>query len=385
MCDSLVIDTKKIVLKNIEQLKVRAALEGKILTQKRGCRNVSVLEAFDVQLGKKVAILLSNRLLFKKKHKKRLPQTCINLIECCGGLSYAIYELRLYQQCELSFEDDGTIEYVDMLEYIFTLAKGMTPQRELSRDRITLPFCALCWRRTFASEHYCKQHHPSRNPKSYKSSKHRLITAIEKHSERIELKDDLYFYRQNKDRDSLLANKLYAWTASFSTPINEHNKELKNIKNLSVDEICKVLVEIIVSSYPKVSHKIVFPSYNREKKLSDWVVECIAAADEIDANLWKFKDQDLWLKKASNLELAQTFLNAISRMEAKITIDSFPVHFGPKKGSGENEELRAKILDSLEKQHRQGKKSNIAEIAREFGLSRQRVHKIIKDMKGRGE
>ena len=111
-------------------------------------------------------------------------------------------------------------------------------------------------------------------------------------------------------------------------------------------------------------------------------IKCLFWEDNGFVLYYKCSYKCIWLKNASNLELIQTFLNAVSRMKANSLLIHFQSILDRKRvHAGANEALLAKILDSLEKQRRQGKKSNIAEIAREFGLSRQRVHKIINDMK----
>jgi len=382
MCDFLAIDLKAVVIENLNRLEKRSVAKGKKLTQKRGSQNICVIEAFGVHLDKEIALLLVDRLTFKKKHQKRLPRTLLDLIECCGGLSNAIEQLRLYQRSNLAFEDQNTVEYVDMLEHLLTLAKGKTAQYGSVRGEFKLPFCALCWRRTFASQHYCKEHHPSRNPLVYKASKHRLITAIEKHSTKNDFKQQVFVYRQKESRDNLLAKRLYAWTGSFSKPANMHGGRLQGVDGLALSLVCDIIIEIVTSSYPNAHNLISFPTHNVEQNLSEWVVKCIASVDKFDAMLWQHKDNQLWLEKASSLEIVITFLHAVSRMEAKVKIDSLPIEFGPQRGTGADQALRANILELLDNQRSTGKKLNKAEIARALDLSRQRVHKIIKEMEG---
>ncbi|NOH31248.1 hypothetical protein [Vibrio mediterranei] len=371
------------VLENLEKLDREALAVGKRLTQKRGSQNLCVIDAFDTPMDTRLAEYLSNRLRFKKKYNGLVPRTARELIVYMGGIKSSIKVLQSYQKCASLSEPKSYVDAVDDLEYLLVLAKGKTAQHGLRNTPNPLPFCALCWRRIDGSLHYCRQHHPSRSSKNHKLAKYKLMKAIERHSSVESIISQLKGYKEFKARDRLLSKKLYTWTSSFSPNPNRLIHIWKSIENSPLREQSEAIVEALKSIYPVATAKFRFPEVGEElDELSDWVLKVLADFDESEAYCWLTKDDNVWLDNATDIEIMMTFANMVSRLEATLTIDALPVpKNGPDKGYGANQDLRSKLEQLVAQQKSSGTKINQSAIARELGLSRQRVNVLIKETK----
>ncbi|ELL0584023.1 hypothetical protein Q6U66_000642 [Vibrio vulnificus] len=377
---------KKLVLDNLSTIEAEALATGKRLTQKRGSQNLCVIDAFAVPLESHFAKCFSSRFSFKKKYEGLEPSSVYELIVFLGGIGASIEALQNYQKkvkkASLS-EHEGVLNVIGTIEYLLVLAKGKTAQHGLKIAPSPLPFCALCWRRVEGSLNYCLKHHPSQSAGEHKSAKHKLFKAIERHGATENIKSQLRSYQEFKMRDRLLAKKMYMWTSSFSPNPNRLVHIWKSLENSSLRVKSEAIVEAIQSIYPAATAKLRFPEVGEElDELSDWILKVLADFDESEAYCWLTKDDNVWLDDATDIEIMMTFANMMSRLEAVLTIDALPVaKNGPVKGYGANQDLRSK-LEQLVVQHRySGKKINQSAIARELGLSRQRINVLIKEMK----
>ncbi len=371
------------VLENLEKLDREALAVGKRLTQKRGSQNLCVIDVFDTPMDIRLATYLSSHLTFKKKYNGLVPRSARELIIYLGGIKSSIEVLQSYQKCASLSEPKSYVDAVDDLEYLLVLAKGKTAQHGLRNTPNPLPFCALCWRRVEGSLHYCRQHHPSGSSKNHKFAKYKLMKAIERHSSVESIKSQLRGYKEFKARDRLLAKKLYTWTSSFSPNPNRLIHIWKSLENSSLRVKSEAIVEAIQSIYPAATAKLRFPEVGEElDELSDWVLKVLADFDESEAYCWLTKDDNVWLDDATDIEIMMTFANMMSRLEAVLTIDALPVaKNGPAKGYGANQDLRSKLEQLVTQQMSSGTKINQSAIARELGLSRQRVNVLIKELR----
>ncbi|MEH0666585.1 MarR family transcriptional regulator [Vibrio scophthalmi] len=377
---------KKLVLDNLSTIEAEALATGKRLTQKRGSQNLCVIDAFAVPLESHLAKCFSSRFSFKKKYEGLEPSSVYELIVFLGGIGASIKALQNYQKkvkkSSLS-EPDGVLNVIDTIEYLLVLAKGKTAQHGLKIAPSPLPFCALCWRRVEGSLNYCLKHHPSRSSGEHKSAKHKLFKAIERHGATENIKSQLRSYQEFKMRDQLLAKKLYMWTSSFSPNPNRLIHIWKSLENSSLRVKSEAIVEAIQSIYPAATAKLRFPEVGEElDELSDWVLKVLADFDESEAYCWLTKDDDVWLDDATDIEIMMTFANMVSRLEAVLTIDALPVaKNGPDKGFRANRDMRRKIKILMEEQIAERGSVNQAAIARDLGISRQRISKIVNSMK----
>lgn len=282
-----------------------------------------------------------------------------------------------------------SIDYMSTLEFLLIQAKGLTAQSDKKTNPFQLPFCAFCWRRTHSSQFYCLKHHSSRNKKEYNLSLYKVISAVEKYIDNPEDKEDVSYYKEITTRDNMLGKKLYRWTSLFSKPLNRIGINKNKLDTLLLISLLDYLINTIRLNYSKAYEIIVFPITDDMSSLSQWIIECTKSIDkamgeiEFQNQIWTvwFKSNDeASTRKDSQGTICLIFLNMISRLEAKIVIDSYTLKFGPDKGYRIDHDLRETIFSLRNKQLIEKGKINQAEIARSLGISRQRVHKILKEL-----
>ncbi|MGI9918627.1 helix-turn-helix domain-containing protein [Vibrio owensii] len=374
---------------NLKKLKSRSKTENKKLTQKKSPNGISVIEAFDVDLELEVSEVLMLNLRFLKTFADRKPNTIKEFVRFAGGVSASIDKLinfrtptsNLSPKTLLQDQNDEVIEYIDVIEQMLVKAKGLTPQRPSSDNTQTkhttlaLPFCALCYKRVNQSPYYCRDHHSSRNALAYKKTTRRLVSAVYRYSNDKSEKRNLNDYKRGDL--TLTAELLYRWLALFSVQPRMAIGSLNQVDKTKPDwtGYAKVILEFSKSHYPKAYEMIKGLEINRAS-YEDWIVEIARSlGGEIEGNLWRLKDSDIWLEASSNMQKSMTLLNCISRYEAFMIVCSFPIETGVIKGTNMDIEKRDRLKALLE-ERKVNPNITMNEIAKTLGISRTAVYKL---------
>ncbi len=131
----------------------------------------------------------------------------------------------------------------------------------------------------------------------------------------------------------------------------------------------KVILEFSKSYYPKAYEMIKDLEINRAS-YEDWIVEIARSlGGEIEGNLWRLKDADIWLETSSNMQKSMTLLNCISRYEAFMIVCSFPIETGVIKGTNMDIEKRDRLKALLEERKVNPPNITMNEIAKTLYIS----------------
>lgn len=374
---------------NLKKLEARSRSENKKLTQKKSSKGISVVDAFDISLERTVSKVLLLYIPFLKTFTGKEPDTIKEFVRFCGGVSSTIDKLIDFRTKSMSDEKKPTlqnqdilvIEYVDVIEQMLVKAKGLTPQRP-SSDKVSktysalaLPFCALCYKRVNQSSYFCREHHSSRNALAYKKATRRLVSAVYRYSNDKLEKCNLNDYKRGEL--TLTAELLYRWLALFSVQPRMAISRLSQVDKTEPDwtGYAKVILEFSKSYYPKAYEMIKDLEINRAS-YEDWIVEIARSlGGEIEGNLWRLKDADIWLETSSNIQKSMTLLNCISRYEAFMIVCSFPIETGVIKGTNMDIEKRDRLKALLE-ERKVNPNITMNEIAKTLGISRTAVYKL---------
>ncbi|WP_337161214.1 hypothetical protein [Vibrio alginolyticus] len=374
---------------NLKKLEARSRSENKKLTQKKSSKGISVVDAFDISLERTVSKVLLLYIPFLKTFTGKEPDTIKEFVRFCGGVSSTIDKLIDFRTKNMSDEKKPTlqnqdilvIEYVDVIEQMLVKAKGLTPQRP-SSDKVSktysalaLPFCALCYKRVNQSSYFCREHHSSRNALAYKKATRRLVSAVYRYSNDKLEKCNLNDYKRGEL--TLTAELLYRWLALFSVQPRMAISRLNQVDKTEPDwtGYAKVILEFSKSYYPKAYEMIKDLEINRAS-YEDWIVEIARSlGGEIEGNLWRLKDADIWLETSSNIQKSMTLLNCISRYEAFMIVCSFPIETGVIKGTNMDIEKRDRLKALLE-ERKVNPNITMNEIAKTLGISRTAVYKL---------
>lgn len=374
---------------NLKKLEARSRSENKKLTQKKSSKGISVVDAFDISLERTVSKVLLLYIPFLKTFTGKEPDTIKEFVRFCGGVSSTIDKLIDFRTKNMSDEKKSTlqnqdilvIEYVDVIEQMLVKAKGLTPQRP-SSDKVSktysalaLPFCALCYKRVNQSSYFCREHHSSRNALAYKKATRRLVSAVYRYSNDKSEKCNLNDYKRGEL--TLTAELLYRWLALFSVQPRMAISRLNQVDKTEPDwtGYAKVILEFSKSYYPKAYEMIKDLEINRAS-YEDWIVEIARSlGGEIEGNLWRLKDADIWLETSSNIQKSMTLLNCISRYEAFMIVCSFPIETGVIKGTNMDIEKRDRLKVLLE-ERKVNPNITMNEIAKTLGISRTAVYKL---------
>ncbi|HCG8563608.1 TPA: hypothetical protein NKA76_002727 [Vibrio parahaemolyticus] len=374
---------------NLKKLEARSRSENKKLTQKKSSKGISVVDAFDISLERTVSKVLLLYIPFLKTFTGKEPDTIKEFVRFCGGVSSTIDKLIDFRTKNMSDEKKPTlqnqdilvIEYVDVIEQMLVKAKGLTPQRP-SSDKVSktysalaLPFCALCYKRVNQSSYFCREHHSSRNALAYKKATRRLVSAVYRYSNDKSEKCNLNDYKRGEL--TLTAELLYRWLALFSVQPRMAISRLNQVDKTEPDwtGYAKVILEFSKSYYPKAYEMIKDLEINRAS-YEDWIVEIARSlGGEIEGNLWRLKDADIWLETSSNIQKSMTLLNCISRYEDFMIVCSFPIETGVIKGTNMDIEKRDRLKVLLE-ERKVNPNITMNEIAKTLGISRTAVYKL---------
>lgn len=374
---------------NLKKLEARSRSENKKLTQKKSSKGISVVDAFDISLERTVSKVLFLYIPFLKTFTGKEPDTIKEFVRFCGGLSSTIDKLIDFRTKNMSDEKKPTlqnqyilvIEYVDVIEQMLVKAKSKTPQRPSSDNTqkkhttFALPFCALCYKRVNQSPYYCRDHHSSRNALAYKKATRRLVSAVYRYSNDKSEKRNLNDYKRGDL--TLTAELLYRWLALFSVQPRMAIGWLNQVDKTEPDwtGYAKVILEFSKSYYPKAYEKIKDLEINRAS-YEIWIVEIARSlGGEIEGNLWRLKDAEIWLETSSNMQKSMTLLNCISRYEAFMVVCSFPIETGVIKGTNIDIAKRDRLKSLLE-ERKVNPNITMNEIAKTLGISRTAVYKL---------
>ncbi|EKY4207887.1 hypothetical protein HYN94_09590 [Vibrio parahaemolyticus] len=374
---------------NLKKLEARSRSENKKLTQKKSSKGISVVDAFDISLERTVSKVLLLYIPFLKTFTGKEPDTIKEFVRFCGGLSSTIDKLIDFRTKNMSDEKKPTlqnqdilvIEYVDVIEQMLVKAKSKTPQRPSSDNTqkkhttLALPFCALCYKRVNQSPYYCRDHHSSRNALAYKKTTRRLVSAVYRYSNDKSEKRNLNDYKRGDL--TLTAELLYRWLALFSVQPRMAIGLLNQVDKTEPDwtGYAKVILEFSKSHYPKAYDMIKDLEINRAS-YEDWIVGTARSlGGEIEGNLWRLKDADIWLETSNNMQKSMTLLNCISRYEAFMIVCSFPIETGVIKGTNMDVEKRDRLKALLE-ERKVNPNITMNEIAKTLGISRTAVYKL---------
>lgn len=389
MDDLAAVWLNKQLLKNLERLEQTAKAEGKKLTQKQSGSGVSVLDAFDVPLEELVAEVLTEDIPFLVSFYGKRPRTVQEFIRYTGGLNACIEKLINYrthdsekdENAHLQEQEPAIIDYVDVIEQMLVKAKGKTPQKpssdKASKDytAVALPFCALCFRRVNRSPYYCKEHHSSRNANAYKQASRRLMSAVYRHSNDVEEQAKLEEHKSGGQK--LEAKTLYRWLDLFSQPSTLAIRELNELNQDTDDwrDFAQCILDFTSQHYPHTYKQL--SKAADDASFDDWIIKIATElGGQVEANMWQHKDSALWLTHSSLTQKSLTILNCLSRYEAMCVVDSFEVKTGSKAGS-QIDNAKHQIAHRLLKEKETNDSITVTFIAKESGLSRSAVYKII--------
>lgn len=371
------IDLYREMRKELKQLEDQAITKGKLLINTRGPKNIFVGDAYkNIRLDPEVIAILCTVMSFTQKYSISPPSTILELIEACRGLSNTIKQLQYFQRTNLVFYHTDIVSYVDTIEQELACAKGRTYEKRSYSPHSPLPFCALCWKHTYSSKFYCRDHNPSLNLANHKKAKNKLFTAIKTTSSDEDILEKFRRYEKGYFKGHRLAPNLYTWTAS----VVPRAKILIISNDVDADANIGLIIETIKNSYPQTTRRLAhFFKSKPTLDLEPWVIKIIGILDRTYI-IWKDTDDERWIKESSQQKLIQVLLNFLHRYEAFLVIQNATSKYGPEKGSNENLELREDIQRLLAKQRQEIGRTNQSEIARELNLSRQRISVLIKEL-----
>ncbi|HDY7904952.1 TPA: hypothetical protein RQK50_003201 [Vibrio vulnificus] len=394
MDDKAAVILKKQLLRNLEQLEKEAKRDGKKITQKKSSSGVSVTEAFDVPLEEEASIILARGIPASTSFQGRFPTTVKELIRFSGGLSETINKLMIFRTFDssdapkLQSESQSVIDYIDVLEQVLVKAKGLTPQKASSEKNsesssvvMALPYCALCYKRVYQSLFYCKDHNSNRNAIAYKNAKRSLISAVYRHLDDESVQYQLEIYKSGRYR--LDAKTLYRWLALFSIQPREAIPSLNKLEGeLAAWQFYADLIVAFASKHFPSAYKLIERLNEQDcSTFEEWIVEVIRLlGGDSEANIWKFKDPELWLHNLDNKQKSLTLLHCLSRYEAFMKVEGFPSSSGVLRGTNIDTEKHARLKKLLEERQKDSS-ITIDIIASKMGVSRTAVYKMKKRIK----
>lgn len=406
------LSVKKTLYANLKKLIEESKRTNKNIYEVKRAGGLHIVDACHVEIDASISKILRKNLTFKKKYKTSEPRTVAELIQFCGKISSTIEQLQRYIQTSLQFQSDEVISYIDTIEECLFRANSYVsksrsskkiaidksyPQNDESEVTVqtSMPFCALCWRRPFSSLSYCKLHHPSRNKFFHKQAVRKLTSMTSRYIHDEKVQDDVNTYKSGKYEGGMISPKWYYWLSSFSLhptscirSLNQLQElaDLTDLKELPWQEYKNVIMLFCKNNYPYTFSKFKSISTAHYESYRDFTLSLInILSGESERNIWNMKDSETWFEYVTNTQLSMTVLTMISRYEAHHAVFSRPSEYGPQKGFGEKEEMRRRIKELFESNMQNQGKPRIADIAKQVGLSRQRVNKLCNEMKLRGE
>lgn len=358
----------KIQIRNgIDELTKISKQEGKNLSISNNSKTIFIGKAFEsIILDTNIAYIFQKELDFIVRYRNTLPITVLDLIYACNGIRNLLLQLNKFQKHKCYNHD--VINYAAILEQELSISLSYINSKKKQTFITHLPFCALCYKRTFRSYFYCENHSSNQNKDHYKKAKSRLFNTAKQRIDDEEILEKIKSFESSKLKNTKTAYFLYTLTAVIS-PV--YKKPIYTTTEL---------LDLIKAHYPLTSNILNFAYLYKQRDIIQLAFSIVEQLDKDESVMWKHKNADLWINHASFPELSSTVINFISRYEATLIIANTKPKFGPNKGTGEKKSLRESITALAQQQLQQTGKINQSEIARSLNLSRQRINVIIKTL-----
>ncbi|WP_256929230.1 MarR family transcriptional regulator, partial [Vibrio parahaemolyticus] len=254
--------------------------------------------------------------------------------------------------------------------------RSLTPQHqeEAIRWNSVLPYCALCWRLRSRSHYYCEKHHPIKSTKLYKQQKYAAITALKYLPNQNSAAYEKYLAQPNKQKN--LGRQLYDLVGGYAPHPRVFLRHCKDsAKAGDWLSLSKNIVQTCKVNYPASYKKINQIKSDDFGQWSSWCIAIVRCLDLKEPNAWSDKE---CLTLFNELNTWTTLIGILHRFECVERINSIETKRGPDVGYGANLEQHQLIKELLKQQLATNRKTNLSDIARTLGLSRQRIHQIIK-------
>lgn len=292
------------------------------------------------------------------------------------------------------------LDYIKELHHCYAIADAYlkaSRRTKRSNDEHFQEYCSLCWRLVYKykrlnfgdekySNHYCKYHHPKKNDAIYHKDRRKVLSAAKKRNTSEDLMK-LNIIQDPLTSRSKSARILYSLTSTFVESYRKGLGGFTQIDGLYEVKDAKELMKIASFYYPTAYEKIKDINLDSD---DDWVCFFSQVIKKLDP--FGF-DEESWadteeLSENTGITIDQIpaikwhmLLNIFHRYQSFMNIQKIPQPRGPKKGTVvKNEVLRKKISIIATRLHERGERINASSIAREVGVSPQRVNKIVKEL-----
>lgn len=304
-------------------------------------------------------------------HLNKKPNNLLDVVRFCGGIEKAIVRVKYVVDSAGSSIEGYEKDYLKDVLHVLNFSFDVCDVKRVGRLKNDIPFCCLCWREvSYSSGRYCSEHGANRS--LIKRDMKRIKRAI------LELDPDLSVYMNKK---KLSVNLMSLYSSRISTAPTKINSrvDFKYFKYSWPYNWRDLAKEILIFSsfeykqaffYLKDIDPINFSNW------LDWLLEIRKKLDEENSYKDRFRE---WLKFNDEFEDCLVLLLVICRFDSYLVLNESNANKpGPKKGEvRRNESLRKRILDLFHYQQKNYGKVNRAQIAREVGVTRQRVSVII--------
>lgn len=378
------LDQKRNILKAqletaINDLKKQAESQDCKIAQRRRAGYLYAIDAVrNIVPEKWFSDLLNQHFSVLKKYRNSNALDLADTIESYGGLNKTIKLI----EAVLALRGEGLhtqqrIDYMDQVLWGLKDLRSLTPQHKeeaVIRWNSILPYCALCWRLRSRSHYYCEKHHPINSTKLYKQQKYAAITALKYLTNQNRTAYEKYLAQPNKQKK--LGPHLYNLVSGYAPHPRVFIRHCKDsAKSGNRIKLSNDILRTCKDTYPI--------SYEKIKRINpddfgDWFSWCVAIVrclDPSEPNIWKKKE---CLALFKELKYWTTLIAILHRFECVERINNIENQRGPTVGYGANLEQHQLIKDLLAQQLATNNKTNLSEIARTLGLSRQRIHQITK-------
>ncbi len=321
--------------------------------------------------------LLSQHGITLKKHSNSCALVLADIVESYGGLNKTIKLIETVLDLRgFGLHTQQRVDYADQVLWGLKDLRSLTPQHqdEATRWNSVLPYCALCWRLRSRSHYYCEKHHPIKFTKIYKQQKYAAITAL-KHlrNENIEAYEK---YLAQPNNHKKLGRQLYDLVGGYAPHPRVFLRSCKDsAKSGDWLSLSKNIVQTCKVNYPASYKKIRQIRSDDFGNWSSWCIAVVRCLDPKEPSAWGEKD---CINLFNDLNTWTMLIGILHRFECAERISSIETKRGPDVGYGANLEQHQLIKEMLRRQLKINGKTNLSEIARSIGLSRQRVHQIIK-------
>ncbi|MFV8448446.1 MarR family transcriptional regulator [Vibrio campbellii] len=362
----------------INDLKKQAEYRGcKIAQRRRSGYLYAVDAARNIVLEPWFTKLLRQHGTILKKYSSSNAIHLAEIIESYGGLNKTIKLIETVLALRgFGLHTQRRVNYADQVLLGLKDLRSLTPQHQEEEVRwnSVLPYCALCWRLRSRSHYYCEKHHPIKSTKIYKQQKYAVITALKHLPNQNNTAYEKYLAQPNKQKK--LGRQLYDLVSGYAPHPRVFLRHCKDsAKAGDWLSLSKNIVQTCKVNYPASYKKINQIKSDDFGQWSSWCIAIVRCLDPKEPNAWSDKE---CLTLFNELNTWTTLIGILHRFECVERINSIETKRGPDVGYGANLEQHQLIKELLKQQLATNSKTNLSDIARTLGLSRQRVHQIIK-------